>query len=114
MLSVKNQKSGVIRRDPLPAARRTDHALLLPNNLTKVFEDLIELGNALLDLFDFPLALLDKLFLKLHLGVGDLWPSLLSTRALRRVSVPSNPLCAVSRQRTVRQAAPRTKGRSAP
>jgi hypothetical protein len=36
------------------------------------FENLIELGDALLDLFDLPFALLDKLFLKVHLGVGDL------------------------------------------
>jgi hypothetical protein len=63
--------NGKLRRRNREVRRRTDHGLLLADNLTQVLEDLVELGDALLDLFDLAFTFLDQLFLEFYLRVRD-------------------------------------------
>lgn len=51
---------------------RTDHALLLADNLPEILEDLVELGDPLFDLLNLSLALLNELLLEIDLAVDQL------------------------------------------
>lgn len=64
--------------DARPAAKGlTNHALLFPDDLAQVLEDLIELGDTLLYLLYLALALLDELLLEFDFAVCELRSGLL-------------------------------------